>query len=73
MNEQLLTRLKQEIQSQYIQKYGAVSIEFDELVPEDEHTVRVTFTILKDQSFVTRYYGTATYLNNRLHMDGVTV
>ena len=45
INEQLLARLKQEIQAQYVQKYGAVSIEFDELVPVDELTVRVTFTI----------------------------
>ena len=70
MNEQLLTRLKHDIAVQYGQKYGAVAIDFDELAPEEEQDiVRLAFTISKDQSFVTRYYGRAAYQDHQWILD----
>jgi hypothetical protein len=61
MQEYLLTILKQHLQQEYSQKYGPVSIHFDELLPKENNIVRLQFTITKGNSFVTRYYGKAAY------------
>jgi hypothetical protein len=54
MEDPFITTTRQAIQDRYRHKYGQVSIDMDEVVPENDHQARVKFTIRKANSFVTR-------------------
>jgi hypothetical protein len=69
MDERLMASLKQGIQAHYEQRYGQTTVHFDEFLPQTDDTARIQITISKGERFITRYYGVATYLDNRLHLD----
>jgi len=69
MEDQYIATIKQAVHDRYQQKYGRVTIDFDEVVLEKDHRARVQFTIHKANSFITRYYGKAIYQAGQLHLD----
>jgi len=75
MEDALITTVKQAIKDRYQHKYGHVTIDLDAVVPEQEHDhqARVEFTIRKANSFVTRYYGTATLQDGQVHFDVMSI
>jgi hypothetical protein len=75
MENPLIITIKQAIFDRYQQKYGHVTIDLDSIVPEPEqdHQAHVEFTIRKADSFVTRYYGTATIQDGQVHFDVMSI
>lgn len=69
MDEQLLTSLRREVQVHYEQRYGPATVHFDQFIPLADDSAYVQVTISKGDRFITRYYGTVAYQNNRLHTD----
>ena len=69
MDEQLLASLRREVQLHYEQRYGPATVHIDEFIPKVDDSAYVQITISKGESFITRYYGTVAYQNNRLHTD----
>ena len=64
-----VSELKQDLRYRYQQKYGRVSIDFDEFLPQGERVARVQFTISDGTGFITRYYGLAGYREDELYVD----
>lgn len=75
MENPLIITVKQAIKDRYQQKYGQVTIDLEAVVPkpEQDNQVHVEFTILKENSFVTRYYGTATLQDGQVHFDVISI
>jgi len=75
MENPLIITVKQAIFDRYKQKYGQVTIDLDavELKPEHDNQAHVEFTILKENSFVTRYSGTATLQDGQVHFDVISI
>lgn len=73
MEDPFITAIKQAILDRYQQKYGRVTIDLDAVVPEQDHQARVQFTIRKANSFVTRYYGMATFQDDQVHLDVMSI
>jgi hypothetical protein len=69
MENQCIATIKQAVHDRYQPKYGQVTIDFDEVVLEQDRRARVQFTIRKANSFITRYYGKAAYQEGQLHLD----
>ena len=66
MEDQFITAIEQTIRDRYQQKYGRVTIDLDEVVPEEDNQARIQFTIRKADSFITRYYGWASYQDGQV-------
>jgi hypothetical protein len=73
MDEQFLAKLKQDIQRICEEKYGHVSVVFDKLVPEGDNMAAVRFTVSDQVGFITRHYGKASYQDNHLRLDTMTI
>jgi hypothetical protein len=75
MEDPFIITVKQAILDRYQHKYGHVTIDLDAVVPEptQEHQARVEFTIRKANSFVTRYYGTATLQDGQVNFDVMSI
>ncbi len=73
MEDPFILTVKQAILDRYQYKYGQVTIDLDEVVPEKENQARVQFTIRKADSFVTRYYGTAAFEDGQVHLDLMSI
>ena len=73
MDEQLMTSLRRDVLVHYEQRYGPATVHFDEFIPAMDDTAHVQITISKGDSFITRYYGTAAYQNDHLHMDVMAI
>ena len=75
MENALIITVKQAIFDRYQQKYGQVTIDMDAIVPkpEKDNQAHVEFTILKGNSFVTRYYGTATLQDGQVLFDVISI
>lgn len=69
VEDPFITTFRQVIQERYRHKYGQVTIDMDEVVPEKENQARVQFTIRKANSFVTRYYGKAALQDGQVRLD----
>lgn len=69
MDQRVMASLKQDVQAHYEQRYGQTTVQFDEFLPQTEGTARIQLTISKGERFITRYYGVASYRDNRLHLD----
>ena len=73
MDDPFLTQLKLDIQRLCEQKYGQVSVVFDELVPQGDNKAAVRFTISDLIGFITRHYGKAVYQDQHLHLETLTI
>ena len=73
MEDQFIIAVKQAILDRYQQKYGRVTIDLDEVLPEKDHQARVPFTIRKADSFVTRYYGKAAFQDGQVYLDVMSI
>ena len=73
MEDPFISAVKQAILDRYQHKYGRVTIDLDEVLPEKDHQARVQFTIHKAGSFVTRYYGKAAFQNDQVHLDVMSI
>jgi hypothetical protein len=66
-------RIQDAINTRCKEKYGNVHIQFDEIVPTEEHDFRVRYTILKGQEFITRYYGRAFFEDTVFHLTAKAI
>ncbi len=73
MEDPFIKAVEQAILDRYQQKYGRVTIDLDEVVPEKDNQARVQFTIRKAHSFVTRYYGKAAFQDGQVHLDVMSI
>lgn len=73
MEDQFTAAIKQAIRDRYQQKYGRVTIDLDEVVPEEDNQARIQFTIRKVDSFITRYYGWAAYQDGQVHLEVMSI
>ena len=73
MEDQFITAIEQTIRDRYQQKYGRVTIDLDEVVPEEDNQARIQFTIRKADSFITRYYGWAAYQDGQVHLEVMSI
>ena len=73
MEDQFITAIEQAIRDRYQQKYGRVTVDLDEVVPEEENQARVQFTIHKANNFITRYYGWAAYQGGQVHLEVMSI
>jgi hypothetical protein len=73
VEDHFITAIKQAIQDRYQHKYGRVTIDLDRIVTEQDQQARVEFTIRKANSFITRYYGTATLEKGQVHLDVMSI
>jgi hypothetical protein len=63
-----LSNMQQAIQKHFQQKYGDVFVDVEELTPIETHAARIKVAMSKDRSFVTRYYGNASYDGEHLSL-----
>jgi hypothetical protein len=73
MEDPFIIGIKQAILDRYQKKYGRVTIDLDEVLPEKDNQARVQFTIRKADSFVTRYYGKASFQEGQLHLNVMSI
>ena len=71
--ENMLSQLHHDLQRRYSQKYGDVRIQFDELISQGDSAARFQCSISDSLGFITRYYGTAEYEGDRLHLKTVSI
>ena len=71
--ETMLSQLQHDLQQRYSQKYGNVHIQFDELIPRGDSAARFQCSISDSLGFITRYYGTAEYEGDRLHLKTISI
>ena len=73
MNEERLSQLKQEVVHYYQQKYGKVSVTFEEFSPVGENEADLAATISDAKGFITRYYGRAAYEEGQIHLRAMSI
>ncbi len=71
--EIMLTQLQHDLHRRYSQKYGDVRIQFDELIPQGGTSARFQLSISDSRGFITRYYGTAEYEGDHLHLRTLSI
>jgi hypothetical protein len=59
--DDFITRLKQDIQTSCIQKYGNVLFDWKELTQENDNAAHVHFAIFDDHGYIVGHYGRAYY------------
>jgi len=73
MEDQCIVAIKQAVYDRYQPKYGRVTIDFDEVVLEKDHQVRVQFTIRKSDHFITQYYGKAAFQEGQSYLKVMSI
>ena len=73
MNEERLSQLKRDVAHYYQQKYGKVSVTFEEFSPVGENAADLAATISDQAGFITRYYGRVAYEEGRLHLRAMSI
>jgi hypothetical protein len=69
--EDFTSNLKRDIESFFAQKYGALSCQFQRLVPQQDEMAQVDFTVSRDSNFTRRYVGNAGYVEGHLSLARV--
>ena len=69
VEDQLLPLLEQELTRRLEKRFGCFTLHFDECEQEGETTLYIIFTLSRDDLYLARMYGWATYQNNRWYLD----
>ena len=69
--EDLITNLRRDLESFFVQKYGTLSCQFHRIVAQQGEMAQVDFTVSRDSNFTRRYAGSAGYVDGHLSLARV--